>query len=679
MVRRVVTVGADGPAPTDSFGIDGTSSAVYSYWETPVAAKRGSSTSVTKLLAVIVILLIVVSSGMVILLGLLPTGTSGQVVRVAIIDSGINIGHSLEGRVVAQKSFVSTEYGYDLNDASTSDAEPDGVPHGTLVSTVVVQNSDSAYLVIAKVIGPQGAATTAGIVAAMYWAIEQNCSVINLSMGSTPTFGDPGKQAVQYAFSHGVVVVASAGNEGDSGIAGTSIASPGVFPACLSVAGIDDNNDPYYFSSLGPTESRYMKPDIAALGYVETTTAIYYGTSFSSPRVAAAAANIVAYCRANNRSWTPGLVMTALLKGADPIPWPEYLVGAGALNVNNAIQLIAESTEPQDLPAMAYVSPVSLPLDFERLFYGDEYEFELTLFTTKLAVFDVQVVTAAPSVFHLPDAVTINQTGLVPLKVEVPDNGSATYSADIQFVSETGGSANVSVDFSVTTPVARVAFDVSHTAWSMDTVYGQFKELYKKLTSNSISVTELRNRSATTFETLSQYDAVLLLDPCTWEVNETEPLAPIAFSIPFSQAEEEAYQQYFEAGHGIFVAALSNDSLDISSLNEFLNWTGFSLSHTGVPPGDSPALITDITEHAITAGVSGFDYLGSTVSIPAGATSLAGYSSDTVLACRQGSGGGRIVVTGSNFFVDNWGMVGRYNSLDDDVLALNIVQWLTRL
>jgi hypothetical protein len=77
--------------------------------------------------------------------------------------------------------------------------------------------------------------------------------------------------------------------------------------------------------------------------------------------------------------------------------------------------------------------------------------------------------------------------------------------------------------------------------------------------------------------------------------------------------------------------------------------------------------------------VSGFDYLGSTVSIPAGATSLARYSSDTVLACRQGSGGGRIVVTGSNFFVDNWGMVGRYNSLDDDVLALKIVQWLTRL
>jgi len=666
-------------APTDSFGIDRRRIGVYRYWETPVASRRGSSTSVTKLLAVIVILLIVVSTGMVILLGLIPIGPSSQSVRVGVIDSGINVGLSLENRVVAQKSFVSTEYGYDLNDASTSDAEPDGVPHGTLVSTLIAAESDSAYLVIAKVIGPQGSATTAGIIAAIYWAIEQNCSVINLSIGSTPTFGDPGQQAVQYAFSHGVIVVASAGNEGDSGIAGTSIASPGVFPACLSVAGIDDKNDPYYFTSFGPTQSRYMKPDIAALGYTETTTTIYYGTSFSSPRVAAAAADIVAYCLANNRSWTPGLVMTALLKGADPIPWPEYMVGAGALNVDRSIQLIAQSTNLQGLPALAYVSPVSLPLDFEKLFYGDAYEFELTLFTTKLAVFDVQVVTVTPSVFHVPEAVTINQTGLIPMMVEVPSNGSAVYSAEIQFVSETGGSANVSVDFNVTTPAARVAFDISHTAWSMDTVYGQFKELYTELTSNSISVTELRNSSATTFESLSQYDAVLLLDPCTWELNETEPLAPVIFSIPFSQAEEEAYQQYFDAGHGIFVAALSNDSVDVSSLNDFLNWTGFSLSYTSVPSGDSPALITDITTHPTTVGVSDFDYLGSTIAIPIGAVSLARYNSGTVLACRQGGGGGRIVVTGSNFFVDNWGMAGRYSSHDDDVLALKIVKWLTGL
>ena len=84
--------------------------------------------------------------------------------------------------------------------------------------------------------------------------------------------------------------------------------------------------------------------------------------------------------------------------------------------------------------------------------------------------------------------------------------------------------------------------------------------------------------------------------------------------------------------------------------------------------------------HPITAGVVGFDYLGAPLSVPANATVLAESSEgDAVLGCLDNDTAGRLVVTGTNFFIDNWGLNRQYSATDDSVLALQIVLWLTRL
>jgi subtilisin family serine protease len=366
------------------------------------------------------------------------------------------------------------------------------------VAKTIVEESQDSVIVNGRILGSDGTATTPALIAAIYWAVEQNCSVINLSLGSSPTHGDPTEKAIEYALSKGVVVVAAAGNEGDSGTAGTSISSPGVFLDCIAVAALDEYGEPFYFSSTGPAASRYMKPDIAAAGYVQAGTNVYYGTSFASPRVAAAAAQLVSYCRVNNRPYTAGSIMTALLKGADSMSYPEYVVGAGAVNIDRSIQVVANSLNVSELPAISYASPTKLPIDYEQLFYGDTYEFSLKLFTSTSTVFDVQISSGTPGIFDIPSTVSVDQVGFVPLKVNVPASGDAYYDGNITFVSESSGTARVTIDFSVSHASFRVAFDISHTTWSIDTIYGQFRELYKKLTSNSISVTELRNTSQIT-------------------------------------------------------------------------------------------------------------------------------------------------------------------------------------
>ncbi|MHA2361617.1 MAG: S8 family peptidase, partial [Candidatus Thorarchaeota archaeon] len=188
---------------------------MFHYWE-PVQQSHQPSTSGRKILAVMVILIIIIASGGILLLQTgLPFGPQLEGnVRVAIIDSGIDPDFTLQSRIVAQRSFISPIYGYSMTDSNVTDSKPtDGsdiaVPHGTLVATTVVRNSATALLVNAKVVSFNGGATSSGIIAAINWAIEQNCSVINLSVGSAPTFGDPLESAVEYAFSKGVVVVSA--------------------------------------------------------------------------------------------------------------------------------------------------------------------------------------------------------------------------------------------------------------------------------------------------------------------------------------------------------------------------------------------------------------------------------------------------------------------------------------
>lgn len=103
-------------------------------------------------------------------------------VRVAVIDSGIDVGHpELRGRIAAWKSFV----GGTMNDQ---------YGHGTFVAGEIAAIADNgagiaglappARLVIAKVVKPDGTIPPKAEARAIRWAVQQHARVINLSFGS---------------------------------------------------------------------------------------------------------------------------------------------------------------------------------------------------------------------------------------------------------------------------------------------------------------------------------------------------------------------------------------------------------------------------------------------------------------------------------------------------------------
>ncbi|MCK5389486.1 MAG: hypothetical protein KAJ36_03295, partial [Candidatus Thorarchaeota archaeon] len=104
------------------------------YWE-PTSTPKKKSTSGKRIMAVIVILMIVVSTGLVYIINIIPgSNAPAAKVRVAILDSGIDVDIGLQGRVVAEASFITLDNGYDFEDLSTTDSRPEGIPHGTIIA-----------------------------------------------------------------------------------------------------------------------------------------------------------------------------------------------------------------------------------------------------------------------------------------------------------------------------------------------------------------------------------------------------------------------------------------------------------------------------------------------------------------------------------------------------------------
>ena len=105
-------------------------------------------------------------------------------VKVAVIDSGIDIGHpEFAGRIFAARSFVGPP-----DDVTDKDG------HGTFVAGEIAASTDNEIgiagisfptrLLIAKVVQPNGV-DIAAEVRAIEWAANNGARVINLSLGGT--------------------------------------------------------------------------------------------------------------------------------------------------------------------------------------------------------------------------------------------------------------------------------------------------------------------------------------------------------------------------------------------------------------------------------------------------------------------------------------------------------------
>jgi hypothetical protein len=216
----------------------------------------------------------------------------GQGIKVAVIDTGIDLNHPMfQGRLAPSSEWMD----YVDFDMTPQEVQPasgtSAYGHGTAVAGLILQVAPKATILPIRVLGPDGSGDTTNVVAAIDWAIQKGAKVINLSLGTT--VNDSVLQAqVNYATSLGVYVVASAGNTGDtkvtypagwakSGSNSKYLLSVGSVSQGLAMSTFSCSGTALEFVALG--EFMYSAAPDNRMGYAT-------GTSFAAPQVAGSVA-----------------------------------------------------------------------------------------------------------------------------------------------------------------------------------------------------------------------------------------------------------------------------------------------------------------------------------------------------------------------------------------------------
>lgn len=167
--------------------------------------------------------------------------------KLCILDTGFDPDHAeFRGRVKASKNFTSDRTAYDSNGHGTHTLGTAGAADDGEGTKGI---APEAELYVGKVLSNSGSGLTSWIAAGIYWAVD-DCAVdvISMSLGSS-SYDQRLHEAVKYAVSKGVVVVAAAGNEGPQQ---DTVGYPGGHPETICVGSIGQTGRVSSFSSRGP-------------------------------------------------------------------------------------------------------------------------------------------------------------------------------------------------------------------------------------------------------------------------------------------------------------------------------------------------------------------------------------------------------------------------------------------
>jgi serine protease AprX len=291
------------------------------------------------------------------------TGPAPQAPAIAIVDSGVQERSDFGNRIVASVDLCSLCAG-----AASGDLEG----HGTMVAGLAAGagaypgGAPNAPIVSIRTANGDGQSRTSDVVAAADWILQNakkyNIRVANFSLAGASDTSiriDPLDRAVEALWLNGIVVVAAAGNHGNGGPVSMSYA-PGNDPFVITVGALDQSgsSDPSddtvpSWSAYGKTMDGFSKPDVSAPGrYMIAPTPMdgsiaktvpgrvvsdgyiwMSGTSFSTPIVSAAAAQILA----RHPNFTPDQVKGALMLSANYLPMVNgYAGGVGEIDTGVA-------------------------------------------------------------------------------------------------------------------------------------------------------------------------------------------------------------------------------------------------------------------------------------------------------------------------------------------------------
>jgi predicted outer membrane repeat protein len=270
--------------------------------------------------------------------------TGNSEIIVAVVDTGVDYNHrDLDNNMWTN---ASGHYGYDYVNDDTDPIDDHG--HGTHCAGVIAAEGNNglditglnwnAKIMALKFLDSSGYGLTTDATDAFYYAIENGADITSNSWGGGG-YSQAAQDAINYAYSQGVIMVASAGNDSSS-----SPQYPAYYDNMFSVAATNSNDDKAPFSNYGSwVDIAAPGVDILSLRASGTSmgtpydayTTIASGTSMACPHVAGACALILSL----HSEVDVNDLEQALLDSADSID--PTICASGRLNLYEAIASIS--------------------------------------------------------------------------------------------------------------------------------------------------------------------------------------------------------------------------------------------------------------------------------------------------------------------------------------------------
>jgi len=284
-------------------------------------------------------------------------------VVIAVLDTGVDMAHpDLQGGIWTNpdeapgngidddgNGFVDDIHGWDF--AENDNLPTDDHGHGTHVSGIAAARINNG-IGIAGMAGQAtimpvdvfkgGIGTYDSLIRAIIYATDNGAQVINMSLGAT-SYSRGEQAAVDYAWSHGVALVAAAGNTGLN-----TYHYPAAHPHVIAVAATDAGDRRAGFSTYGDFV------DVAAPGssvwstYRGSSYTAMSGTSMAAPHVS----GLVALVLSLNPDLTPDMVHDLIAQNADDLGapgWDPYF-GDGRINALQTLAMVTPNPNPTPAP-----------------------------------------------------------------------------------------------------------------------------------------------------------------------------------------------------------------------------------------------------------------------------------------------------------------------------------------
>lgn len=286
--------------------------------------------------------------------------TGSPAIIVAIIDTGIDIGHPDR----PQNLLLGADFIVDPTGGTLVSGDPQG--HGTHVAGIVAARMNNGAgvtgvapgvtIMSVRVLDAQGSGDTYTTARAITYAADHGAKIISLSLAGLDK-STAEEQAVNYAYGKGALVVAAAGNCYEGGVDCGNQINPANYPGALehvvAAAATDVNDAHARYSETGS----YV--DLAAPGNSILSTCINSaycrksGTSMATPYVA----GVAALAWSANPSLTADQIDSILRRSALDLgaPGRDDVFGQGRVDANGA------ASRARDESATPAATPTSSP------------------------------------------------------------------------------------------------------------------------------------------------------------------------------------------------------------------------------------------------------------------------------------------------------------------------------